>query len=568
MRREYQQAPQVTESISPPKLLAFRSLQFYALLCACIWILTAAISTKLIVDRNFKDELTDEHKLLNKEAGYLLSAIEQTMHQAEQLSNTLSFDQSILTFAKTANSYSAELETLEESAKIQLLLTLPGAKEVNNVFAQLALHMEMEQIFLLDKNGNCVGSSRAEFKDGCLGGNYTTRDYFQTAQQLNTGRQFAIGRVMPTPSFFFSTAVKENNIFIGAVVVRLKVKQIDSLLSHLNLMAAMTEKNGIVLSSSRRDLSFKQIAADGQHLPSKEDIQNIFRRDEIQTVPMQFLAAPLPELKLIFMDGKRYLIAWRNFAAEDFFVYIFSPVDHLYNSMKKSWGLAGIIIVLGLSMILLVERNFNYTQHRLAHLNALSEANKNLSLASQELYFLSVTDVLTGIANRRFFTQRLDEEIERRQRNLEPDYVPHSNANTLALLAIDIDFFKKINDTYGHPAGDEAIRTLANICKQTIRPYDVLGRIGGEEFAILLIDTNLVQAQEIAERIRKVCATTYIIDEGREFNQTCSIGIALFNFDETAEQLLSNADRALYSAKNQGRNCTHVFSDITPQNLV
>ncbi|HMW49850.1 MAG TPA: GGDEF domain-containing protein, partial [Cellvibrionaceae bacterium] len=220
------------------------------------------------------------------------------------------------------------------------------------------------------------------------------------------------------------------------------------------------------------------------------------------------------------------------------------------------WATGGIIIVLGLLVILLIERNINYTQHRLAHLNALSAANQSLALASQELYFLSVTDVLTGIANRRFFTRRLKEEIDRHGR-AEPSQTQLET--TLALLAIDIDFFKTINDTHGHPAGDQAICALASICKNTIRPYDILGRIGGEEFAVLLIDITAPQAEEIAERIRSVCETSSISVEKAIFNQTCSIGMALYQPGESAEQLLAHADRALYAAKHNGRNCVRVF---------
>ncbi|HRH76711.1 MAG TPA: GGDEF domain-containing protein, partial [Cellvibrionaceae bacterium] len=129
---------------------------------------------------------------------------------------------------------------------------------------------------------------------------------------------------------------------------------------------------------------------------------------------------------------------------------------------------------------------------------------------------------------------------------------------------IDIDFFKTINDTYGHPAGDKAICTLASICKSALRPYDVLGRVGGEEFAVLLIDTNAQQAEEIAERIRTLCLNTAIHHEQQIFNQSCSIGVALYQFGDSAEQLLSQADRALYRAKHAGRNCVQVFSKEPP----
>lgn len=545
-----------SESIQAPKLKAFRSLQLHALLAAIMWLLSALFITHHLADKNLRTDLVSEEQSLNKDTGHILTTLEQTMHQAEQLSKTLSFDRSIIKLTQTANQQSAQIEALNDTARVPFILNLSGAAAVNSLFAQLAQHIETEQLFALNQAGYCIASSRAEQQDGCIGVNYFSRDYFQAAKTYGSGRQFAIGRVHPTPSFFFATAISDNNNFAGVVIVRQKVAQIVRFLSQKNMPVAVTDKNGIVLSSNQEDFLFQQIAAEGQALPQKEDVQRIFKRDSLSIVPLKFIASPQPGLKLVALEGKRYLLFGSALQAGDFYVYVFSPIESLFLAQEKYWLTGGIIIVLGLLVILLIERNINYTQHRQAHLNALSAANQSLALASQELYFLSVTDVLTGIANRRFFTARLTEEIDRCLR-AEPAHRPaHS---TLALLAIDIDFFKTINDTYGHPAGDKAICTLASICKSALRPYDVLGRVGGEEFAVLLIDTNAQQAEEIAERIRTLCLNTAIHHEQQIFNQSCSIGVALYQFGDSAEQLLSQADRALYRAKHAGRNCVQVF---------
>lgn len=562
MDKEYQTAPDTNAGIQAPKLKAFRPLQAYALACALVWLLGGALITQKLADQNLSADLLYEEKNLIKETGHILNTLEQTMHQAEQLSKTLSFDRSIISLAKLANQQTAQLEALDPAKRVDFTLNLPAAPAVNSLFAQLAQHIETEQLFALSKTGYCIGSSRADQPDGCIGVNYFTRDYFQAAKTHGSGRQFAIGRVHPTPSFFFSTAIKDADEFAGVIVVRQKVGQIVRFLAQQNLRVAVTDKNGVVLSSNQEDLLFQQIAADGQALPSKSDIQRIFQRDTLRILPLKFIASPQPELKLVALDGKRYLLFGSALQAGDFLVYVFSPIEPLFFAQQKYWATGGIIIVLGLLIILLIERNINYTQHRLAHLNALSAANHSLALASQELYFLSVTDVLTGIANRRYFTQRLKEEIDRR---LRAETAPNQPDSTLALLAIDIDFFKAINDTHGHPAGDQAICALASICKNTIRPYDILGRVGGEEFAVLLIDTTATQAEEIAERIRSVCETSCITVEKAIFNQTCSIGLALYQPGETAEQFLSHADRALYAAKNTGRNCVQVFNQPSAQ---
>lgn len=553
-----EQSPHLSgDKVAPPRLKAIRALQFYALLLACAWIVSAVCVSFYWVEEDFVADLHTESRLLEKEVNYVLSSVEQSLHQAEQLSTTLSFDRTILALAKNAAKQTIDLDALDLADRQSYVLNLPGAATVNTLFAQLAQHVETNQIFAQDKHGYCIGTSNSELKNSCLGYNYFNRDYFQKAKQTGSGRQFAIGKVVPTPSFFFSTAIADQGVFLGAVVVRQTVDQIIKIRSHQQLMVAMTEKNGIVLSSNRQELVFQQMPIDAQSLPSKGDIQKVFQRDTLPVIPVQMMPSPREDIKILTVANETYLMARGTVAAGDFSIYIFSPIERFNVSKQKNWGLAGTIILLGLLIVLLVERNINFTQHHLAHLKALSEANKNLALASQELYFLSVTDVLTGIANRRFFTQRLDEEIERQQRTADE----HTTGG-LALLAIDIDHFKRINDTYGHPAGDSAIRALAIICKNILRPYDVLGRMGGEEFAVLLNETNAQQAREIAERIRSNCATTSIVQEKSVFNQTCSIGIAIFKPNISAEQLLSQADRALYTAKNAGRNCVKAFDEI------
>lgn len=160
---------------------------------------------------------------------------------------------------------------------------------------------------------------------------------------------------------------------------------------------------------------------------------------------------------------------------------------------------------------------------------------------------LSVTDPLTGLLNRRYLEERIAEEIVRSKRH----------RFSLSLMMLDVDDFKSYNDSYGHPAGDTALRTVAEILKETLRGADVAARYGGEEFAILLPQTSSEEAAQIGERIRKRIERT-------EFPQrrvTVSIGIAsCSNEVDTPRDLISAADVALYAAKNHGRNNVQIFN--------
>ena len=159
---------------------------------------------------------------------------------------------------------------------------------------------------------------------------------------------------------------------------------------------------------------------------------------------------------------------------------------------------------------------------------------------------LSVTDPLTGLLNRRYLQNRLAEELNRSKRHRFP----------MTLMMIDVDRFKSYNDTFGHPAGDEALRIVAGILKENLRGADVAARYGGEEFAVLLPQTTVEEAVQIAERIRRQIERCSFPHR----RVTASIGIASSGPDiSTPDDLIWAADRALYQAKELGRNMVRVF---------
>ncbi|AQR64986.1 hypothetical protein BXU06_07840 [Aquaspirillum sp. LM1] len=170
----------------------------------------------------------------------------------------------------------------------------------------------------------------------------------------------------------------------------------------------------------------------------------------------------------------------------------------------------------------------------------------------ERLKRLGLTDALTGVHNRRYFDQRLDEEITR----------SHRQGSMLAGLFLDIDFFKRINDTWGHPAGDAVLQEVARRVKEQLRITDTLARYGGEEFAALLVQADASQAVRVAERIRAaVAASPVCLGEGMDIPVTLSIGVSTFhglraqeNASQAGGRLLHEADTALYQAKEGGRN--------------
>jgi len=172
--------------------------------------------------------------------------------------------------------------------------------------------------------------------------------------------------------------------------------------------------------------------------------------------------------------------------------------------------------------------------------------NRELEVANKRLKKLSITDGLTELFNHRHVHELLRDEFERSRRTGEP----------LAVVMIDLDRFKAVNDTYGHPTGDVVLYETARILKETAREIDMVGRYGGEEFIAILPNTDEEEAARFAERVRSAVEAHLYRDEGHELRMTCSSGAASFPVDgvDSPEELLKSADEALYLAKESGRN--------------
>jgi diguanylate cyclase (GGDEF)-like protein len=177
----------------------------------------------------------------------------------------------------------------------------------------------------------------------------------------------------------------------------------------------------------------------------------------------------------------------------------------------------------------------------------------------QQLALLATTDPLTGVANRRTVLARLESELERATRTGQP----------VALLMVDLDHFKAVNDRHGHGVGDEVLVGIATRCKGGLRSIDACGRIGGEEFVVVLPDTDLDAAAAVAERLRAAVAGAPIETSAGPVGVTISLGVAVDRLSAaqgtsprdpaaTARRLLERADTALYLAKADGRNCVRL----------
>jgi len=231
-------------------------------------------------------------------------------------------------------------------------------------------------------------------------------------------------------------------------------------------------------------------------------------------------------------------IAVAYFAQSSFAFLLSRPWTHL-------WWFAHVVFASGFMLVSFAVIRVFLSTHSFATVFNLDEVMEQLRATRDNLAQLASTDFLTGSANRRHFFERAHEEAARAERE----------GCCISFLAIDLDHFKAINDNHSHGAGDEVLRQITAAWRTLLRPSDLIGRVGGEEFLVMLPRIPAADAMAVAERLRQITAEQKIAFEGKAVTVTASVGVAEYvPGGPTVEKVLQTADRRLYAAKAQGRN--------------
>lgn len=275
------------------------------------------------------------------------------------------------------------------------------------------------------------------------------------------------------------------------------------------------------------------------------------RQSRAQSEPMDLASTASPDGAVSVDQAKLMIHGLLQSVSENIESYVAenSKFDKSLEGHKAEVGramtLAGIQEVERLLMIELNELQSTNAQYR----SQLDSANETIGDQKSELEKLQAdvgVDFLTEVPNRRSFDERMKETFSHTRRY----------GNVFSLILIDVDNFKNVNDAFGHLAGDRVLRALARLLHENKRSTDFVARFGGEEFALILPETNTTQAITLAENTRSRVERTKFMYEGLNIEVTVSIGVGEVSAkSDTAEKLFERIDAALYKAKGQGRNC-------------
>ncbi|WP_432724011.1 diguanylate cyclase [Jeongeupia wiesaeckerbachi] len=446
-------------------------------------------------------------------------------------------------------------EIIAHTGEIRRALQQPSrdAIDTGNRYLQMYVARSLaDTLWVLDRSGKVLMGSDAGQPDNLIGTHLPQRQYFVDAIGGLPGMQFSYGTRTGIPGFFFSAPIMADGMVLGVVVLKVKASTLDKVIDDSDLL--ISDVFGVSVLARHEALRMRALPGAAALSLSAEMLQHLYHRNAVQALRLVPTQKPLPQ-GLFFLDGGAtpYLFLTNHDPQlNGLRVHMLVPIrslEALPAQQRFYFGLIGGCGLLFGAFGLLVA----------IYLLRTRGLSRQLALANRELRQQADTDFLTGCANRRKFDRRFASELARSLRYGSP----------LTLALIDIDHFKRINDVHGHPVGDAALIQLVDLIQQGIRETDQLGRLGGEEFGLLLPQTEIDGVLALLERLRKQVEQQVLPVAGGEIVVTISIGYAAVRPGDDVARLRARADAALYAAKQGGRNrvCREANDIIAPDEI-
>jgi diguanylate cyclase (GGDEF)-like protein len=437
---------------------------------------------------------------------------------------------------------SAAPSPVAREARIAAWTQRPDLAALNKQRLAITGEMDVDVIWVMNASGDCVAASNFGDTTSFIGTNYADRAYFKSPQAGQRGRQYAMGRVTNVPGLFFSAPVTSDGRFVGAVAIKIDLPRLAPWVT--NPHAFVTDEYGVVILAADRSLEMRALPGAAVSKLPAEQRQARYKREAFETLGIE---AGTGQDGLVRVAGSPHLhaAARSERPQHGISVHMLAPIPEIQSMRADVFAAFLLLSFSGIMVAALVFGARAYVLRVRQHRKSIEATNESLNRLNEHLDRLAKIDPLTQCANRRYFRECLDAELARSARY----------GHVCSLVVVDLDHFKQINDRDGHSAGDEVLRHFVKVTQQQLRSQDELGRLGGEEFAVLLPETGMDNAHAVAERIRRGIEATAARFGNAEIPFTASFGVACwYSPTESADALLQRADKALYAAKAGGRN--------------
>jgi diguanylate cyclase (GGDEF)-like protein len=381
--------------------------------------------------------------------------------------------------------------------------------------------------YIVDRSGKIIASSdRQSVAAG--GGNAGTAPYFQTSIAGEPSNQFVFNAMSKERNFYASYPIRAGSgTIVGVAVLVKSLNAFEADLQQFDRPYFFIDPDGVVVLTNRPKMLFRTLWAlsPEKRLALSQQFGTLDDRPILQHEVVDATWANI--------DGERGYVRRRNAHLSQWSLVILNPTREIFASR-----VLGIVITLLVTIMTLI---YIFGRERWVHDKIQQDKRLQLQELALELGLRATTDPLTGLSNRLKFDQALANELLRSDRYKMP----------LSLVFCDVDYFKAINDSRGHLAGDKVLIELSRLVASHVRTTDVFARWGGEEFALLFPGSDAAMAYQAAEKLREAIAQSEF--EGGAI-VTCSFGVAQYVEGDTPETFISRADAALYRAKINGRN--------------
>jgi diguanylate cyclase (GGDEF)-like protein len=429
---------------------------------------------------------------------------------------------------------------------------------LSHQFKEIATLSGLDLIWLIDPRGTCIASSNVGEPLSFVGAQFGDRTYMQAVARGHASIGFARGLVTGVPGIFVTSPVISAGKVVGAVVGKINLSRTRHWVAQPGAFVA--DQNGVIILA--HDPKFQWHALPGaaaltMSAPERERIYPARDIVALRVMPQGArLRAQAPWLSNILAEGlvsieggPPSLLRISSSARHDLKTGLVVPFD-LSDDAEQNYRRNRLLIFFASLSVLAVciVLTISYSRERRLH-RATRDLAAQLQQANDRLSDEARFDALTGALSRRYFLDRLRNELRHAQ----------STQQALSMMIADLDHFKQVNDRYGHATGDRALEYFHAVCARVLRVEDAVGRLGGEEFGILLPGAPAGQAEQLAERIRLDFRRSRPASIPEDIGLSVSIGIAAAQRDDSPERLLSRADQALYLAKARGRNRCMVF---------
>lgn len=426
--------------------------------------------------------------------------------------------------------------TLPIEVRVKQWTNNPALKDLSQYLSVAAESLNADIIYVVNAAGDCIASSNSDSPKSTVGSNFAEREFFKKNKSGQRGVQYAVGKTTHIPGVYFSTPVIVDGKFMGAVVAKADLANLSFLIKQWNAFVA--DSNDVIILARNKGLEMRSLSdAPTSRLSEQERFERYRNTSFLILNIAPWGDSRFATLKQIEGGSLPHVLAVKALPEYGLQVYIDSEIDAIPALDREYSWFAILLGALGSLLIVVASGTVLYFQ--------------SIVRSKAQLWKQANFDTLTGLPNRDMFQDRLAQEIKKSNRSGLP----------LALLLIDLDRFKEVNDTLGHDMGDILLQEAARRIVECVRGSDTVSRLGGDEFTVVL--TQLGDASHIDDIARKIIATLAepFILRGEITHVTASLGITMYPNDAgDIDDLMKNADQAMYAAKSNGRNCFSYYT--------